>query len=167
MLPVGGDAKLLQAVENTMVKEAIEAKERQMVALGAKLVEQKQVQRTAFETKVEATSEGSVLASATKNVQAAYLWALKRCAMFVGVSDSAIQFELNIDFDISRMTPEERAEAVREWQNGAITFEEMRSILKKSGTATEKDEEAKLKIENDKKAKLQLENSFSTKTNAL
>lgn len=145
-LPVGGDAKLLQATENTMIKEAMEAKERQMVALGAKLVEQKQVQRTAFEAKVEATSEGSTLSSTAKNVQAAYVWALKWCAKFVGVPDTAITFELNTDFDIARMTPEERAQAIKEWQGGAITFEEMRAVLRKSGTATEEDEKAKTKI---------------------
>ena len=145
-LPVGGDAKLLQAGENTMIKEAMEAKERQMVALGAKLVEQKQVQRTAFEAKVEATSEGSTLSSTAKNVQAAYAWALKWCAKFVGVPDTAITFELNTDFDIARMTPEERAQAIKEWQGGAITFEEMRAVLRKSGTATEEDEQAKTKI---------------------
>ena len=145
-LPVGGDAKLLQATENTMIEEAMEAKERQMVALGAKLVEQKQVQRTAFEAKVEATSEGSTLSSTAKNVQAAYVWALKWCAKFVGVPDTAITFELNTDFDIARMTPEERAQAIKEWQGGAITFEEMRAVLRKSGTATEEDEQAKTKI---------------------
>lgn len=145
-LPVGGDAKLLQATENTMIKEAMEAKERQMVALGAKLVEQKQVQRTAFEAKVEATSEGSTLSSTAKNVQAAYDWALKWCAKFVGVAETGIKFELNTDFDIARMTPEERAQAIKEWQSGAITFEEMRSVLRKSGTATEEDEKAKAKI---------------------
>lgn len=148
-LPVGGDAKLLQATENTMIKEAMEAKERQMVALGAKLVEQKQVQRTAFEAKVEATSEGSTLSSTAKNVQAAYAWALKWCAKFVGVPDTAIVFELNTDFDIARMTPEERAQAIKEWQSGAITFEEMRSVLRKSGTATEDDAAAKEKIAKD------------------
>lgn len=148
-LPVGGDAKLLQAGENTMIKEAMEAKERQMVALGAKLVEQKQVQRTAFEAKVEATSEGSTLSSAAKNVQAAYVWALQWCARFVGVPETAIQFELNTDFDIARMTPEERAQAIKEWQGGAITFEEMRAVLRKSGTATEDDAKAKEKIAND------------------
>jgi hypothetical protein len=74
-LPVGASADLLQASENTMIKEAMEIKERQMVALGAKLVEQKQVQRTAFETKVEATSEGSILSSSAKNVSNAFVWA--------------------------------------------------------------------------------------------
>ncbi len=148
-LPVGGDAKLLQAGENTMIKEAMESKERQMVALGAKIVEQKQVQRTATEAELESSSEGSTLASTAKNVQAAYVWALEWCAIFVGVPTTGIVFELNSDFDVNKMSPEERAQAIKEWQGGAITFEEMRAVLRKSGTATEDDAKAKEKIAKD------------------
>ena len=36
--------------------------------------------------------------------------------------------------------------AIKEWQSGAITFEEMRAVLRKSGTATEEDAKAKEKI---------------------
>jgi DNA-binding protein H-NS len=129
-----------------MIKEAMEAKERQMVALGAKIVEQKQVQRTATEAELESSSEGSTLSSTAKKVQAAYVCALKWCALFVGVPATGIVFELNSDFDVNKMSPEERAEAIKEWQSGAITFEEMRAVLRKSGTATEDDAKAKEKI---------------------
>ncbi len=156
-LPVGGDVKLLQAEENTMIKEAMETKERQMVALGAKLVEQKEVQRTAFETKVEATSEGSILSSTTKNVTAGYLWALKWCARLVGQPEDAIEFELNTDFDIARMAPDEQAQLIDSWQKGAITFTEMRQGLRKAGVATEDDKAAKAEIDADQQAKADLE----------
>lgn len=148
-LPTGADAKLLQAEPNTMLKEAMDTKERQMVALGAKLVEQKEVQRTATEAELEAASEGSTLASATKNVSAAFTWALKWAARWVGQSDAGVSFELNTDFDIARMTPEERQELIKEWQAGAVTFEEMRTGLRKAGVATEDDATAKAKIAKD------------------
>lgn len=148
-LPAGADAKLLQAEPNTMLKEAMDAKERQMVALGARLVEQKEVQRTATEAELEAASEGSSLASATKNVSQAFEWGLKWAARWIGQPDSAVKFELNTDFDIARMSPEERQKVVEEWQKGAITFEEMRTSLRKAGIATEKDEIAKVKIAKD------------------
>lgn len=146
MLPSGASFELVQADPNTMLKEAMEAKERQMVAIGAKLVEQKQVQRTAFEAKIEATSEGSTLSSTTKNVAAAFDWALKWCAKLLGLADAGIEFKLNTDFDIARMTVEERQEAIKEWQAGALTFNEMRSVLRKAGTATEDDDKAKAQI---------------------
>lgn len=148
-LPVGADAKLLQATENTMIKEAMETKERQMVALGAKLVEQQSVQRTAFETKVEMTAESSTLATVTKNVEAGYLAALQWCAQFVGADAGTIEVNLNTDFDVSSMTPEERSQVLKEWQAGALTFTEMRAALRKGGTATEDDEKAKGEIAQD------------------
>lgn len=155
-LPVGATADLLQAEPNTMLKEAMDTKERQMVALGAKLVEQKEVQRTATEASMEAASEGSTLSTATKNVSAAFTWALKWAARLVGQSDSGVSFELNTDFDIARMSPEERQQVIKEWQTGAITFEEMRTSLRKAGIVTEDDATAKAKIAADTAAAMAL-----------
>jgi len=146
-LPEGGSAGLLQAEANTMPKEAMEHKERQMVALGAKLVEQATVQRTATEADLEATSENSTLSSSAKNVSAAYKWGLEWCAVFVGVPETGIVFELNTEFDIANMTPQERAQVISEWQSGAITFGEMRENLRKAGVAKLDDAKAKTEIE--------------------
>lgn len=145
-LPSGADAKLLQASPNTMIKEAMETKERQMIAIGAKLVEQKSVQRTATEASLESANEASTLASTAKNVSAAFKWALEFAADLVGQSSAGIEFELNTDFDIARMSAEERRQLVEEWQKGAVTFEEMRGGLRKAGVATEADDIAKEKI---------------------
>jgi len=149
MLPVGATAELLEVKETTMAKTAMDQKEAMMVSLGAKLVEVKEVQRTAFETKVEATSEGSVLSTTTKNVAAGYLWALKTAAMFSALPEDGIEFELNTDFDIARMTPEEVKQIIETWQKGAISFKEMRDVLRKAGQATEDDEVAKASIAKD------------------
>jgi len=147
-LPQGADAKLIQAESNTMVFEAMELKERQMVALGAKLVEQEKVQRTATEANLETASENSTLASSAKNVSAAYEWALGKCAEFTGAT-GPIKFELNTDFDLSAMSATDRAEVVKSWQAGALTFGEMRSVMKKAGIATEEDDAAKETIAQD------------------
>lgn len=146
MLPEGGNAGLLQANANSMPKEAMELKERQMVALGAKLVEQKTVQRTATEASQEEASESSTLAASARNVANAIKWALEWCGIFVGTGEAGIKFELNTDFDISNMSAADRAQLIKEWQSGAITFEEMRAVLRKGGVATLDDDEAKTKI---------------------
>lgn len=143
------DAKLLEVTPNTMAFEAMGHKEQLMIALGAKLVETKAVQKTAYETKVEATSEGSVLSSTTKNVTSAYLWALKLAAKLANLPEDGIEFELNTDFDIARMTPEEVKQTIDTWQKGAITFNEMRTVLRKAGQATEDDTAAKASIAKD------------------
>lgn len=148
-LPAGADAKLLQAQENSMVKEAMDTKERQMVALGARLVEQKTVQRTLGEAQMEETSEGSALATAVKNVSSAFLFALKCACEYTGLPDTEIEFELNTDYNVSASTPDQRQQVVEEWQKQAITFTEMRNVLRKAGIATENDEDAKVAIARD------------------
>ncbi len=147
-LPEGAAIGLLQVAPNTMAFEAMEHKERQMLALGAKLIEQKDVQRTATQSKIENTAETSTLSSAAKNVSEAYQTALEWCAKFLGV-DGTIKFALPSEFEFASMTGEERAELVREWQAGAISFTEMRDRLRKAGVTTLTDAKAKSEISND------------------
>jgi len=147
-LPAGGTAALLQATANTMPFEAMEHKERQMVALGAKLVEQRDVQRTLGEARIEHASEASVLITSAENVAAAYRQALEWCGVFLG-DDSEQEFDLNTDLDIGKMPAPERAQLIAEWQANAISFTEMRFNLKRANIAYLDDEEAKEEIEED------------------
>lgn len=145
-LPVGATAELLQAEANTMIKEAMDTKERQMTALGAKLVEQREVQRTATESSQDKAAENSVLTSSANNVSEAYRSALAYAAMLMGAEGAEIEYALNIDFEIAALTPEQVRMAIEAWQKGAITWAEMRADLRRYGLATEDDEEAKKKI---------------------
>lgn len=165
-LPENATAGLLQVEPNSMAKEAMEMKELQMVALGAKLVEQKAVQRTATEAGLDSAAETSLLATCAKNVSEAYTCALKWCAMFMGAPLPAdegseededgktaekdpndICYELNTDFDISRLSFQDLQQLVASWQANAITFTEMRDNLKRGGIAYQDDEEAKTEME--------------------
>lgn len=146
-LPVGGDAKLLQAAPNSTPFEAMQHKEKQMVALGARIVEQRAVVRTATESGYDQATESSILASAAKNISAALTWALERCALFVGAStggeENRIEFSLNTDFDIATMSADDRRQLLAEWQGGLIAWEEARAGLRKAGVATLDDEKAR------------------------
>lgn len=152
-LPEGGSAGLLQAQPNTMCKEAMEHKERQMVALGAKLVEQASVQRTATEVNGENVVENSTLSNVARNVTMAYQKAILMCQEYLNISDK-FEFKLNSDFEIANMNPQERAQLMAEWQGGSITWEEYRHSLKRIGVAWEEDSLAK------RKAEAELENSI-------
>lgn len=142
-LPEGCDAFLLQIDESQLALSAMEHKERQAVALGARLVQNAKVQRTAKEAGMEEASEQSLLLSAAKNVNSAYKRALTSAARFAGapITDD-IGYNLNTDFDILRLDSQGRAQLLAEWQRGAITFGEYRSILRRAGVATLDDEEA-------------------------
>ena len=145
-LPEGGAAGLLQASPNAMPKEGMELKEKQMVSLGAKLVEEDQVNVTATKTKADNASETSILGAAAKNVSDAYQLALEWAAMFVGVTDE-INVELSTDFTSFMLTAQDRMALIAEWQAGAIDFEELRDNLKRAGVASKEDEEVRENIE--------------------
>ena len=152
-LPEGANAQLLQAEPNTMPFEAMQHKERQMVALGAKLVEQAAVQRTATEAGIESASENSVLSTIAKNTGAAMrqalLWAHEFIAPVTPEIERDFKYTLNTDFQLAKLTPDERRTIIEEWQKGAITFTEMRAVLRKGGVATLDDAAARAEIQQD------------------
>jgi hypothetical protein len=144
-LPENCTATLLQANPNVLPKEAMAIKERQMIALGARLVEQQQVTRTLGEAKLEMSTEISVLGSCAENVNAAYNTALGWACRFAGET-GAVTFKIHPEFELMRMTPQERAQLIAEWQGKAITFTEMRDGLRKADIATQPDDVAKEEI---------------------
>ena len=141
-LPEAGKAGLLQATENSMPKEAMELKEKQMISLGAKLVEQSTVQRTATEARQEEASESSILSSCAHNVSAAYTQALQYCWKFLSTETSNILYKLNTDFELSKLGAAEIQQVVLNWKDGAVAFVEMRDTLRKAGYTKLTDEEA-------------------------
>lgn len=150
-LPEGGAAGLMQMAPNPEPKSAMDQKEALMQALGAKLVEKREVKVTATEAGINEASETSILASCCKNVSAAYAFAFRICAMFgniqVAKPEEEILFELNTDFAIARMTPEEASGIMTLYQADLITFEEARDKLKTGGWAYLDDEDAKDQLE--------------------
>lgn len=147
-LPVDSTAFLLEVTESALALEAMEHKERQAVGLGARLVQQQSVQRTAKEAGMEEASETSLLLSSAKNVNSAYSRALRSAALFAGAKPTDdIGYRLNTDFDILRLDSPGRAQLLAEWQRGILTFSEYRSILKRAGVATLEDEAAQAELE--------------------
>jgi len=155
-LPAGATADLLTASETSMIKEAMDHKERQMVALGAKLVEQKTVQRTATEAGIDSASEKSVLSTVAGNVSQAFSAALDCAADYIA-STGKNRYILNQEYSINLSTPEALATAISTWQASGISFSEMRNVARKAGYATQDDKDAKKEIMEDDEAKLDQE----------
>lgn len=145
-LPSGGQMGLLQPSPNTMAKEAMEMKRDQLVALGAKLAENSTVPSTATQENRESVIENSVLSTVAKNVSSAYMRALAHAATYSNIPLSGVVFEINTDFEITRMSAQDRQQLLSEWQGGGITWEEYRWNMKRSGVAFEDDDKAKAKI---------------------
>lgn len=163
-LPEGGAMGIMQAEANSMAAEAMEKKEDQMIAIGAKIIEKAEAQRTATEVNKEAASEHSVLGTIAQNVSAAYTKALQDCTLFMGLEQEVqedtpdggdtvsvpVGIALSTEFDNANTSPEARRQIVEEWNAGAITFGEMRDGLREAGVASVPDEEAAEEIRNAK-----------------
>lgn len=160
-LPQGGSADLLQAEPNTMVKEAMEHKEAQMIALGAKLIENTGTQQTATEATLDTVLDNSVLATCARNVSSAYRrslgWAWQYMTGEIVENPEVIDYALNTDFAARMLTAAERSEIVAEWTKGAISFEEMRWNLKRSGTAYLDDAIAQAQIDQEREKSIEFE----------
>lgn len=157
-LPVGGKAELLQAKENPLAMEGMKHKEDQMIALGAKLLEASGTQQTATEVSLDAVMDTSVLGSCARNTSAAYRKALGWAWQYITGdyvdNREVIDYELNSDVAARSLTAADRQQIVTAWVQKAITFEEMRWNLKRTGLAYEDDEVAKAAIDSETEASL-------------
>lgn len=148
-LPEGAKAEILQAQPNSIVKEAMTAKEDQMVALGARLVQPKEGQRTATEARYDQANSDSVLATTAKNVGDGIKTALVFASKFMGADGSKLDFKLNTEFDLVNMSPEDISSLISSWTSNAIATSEMRERLKRGGIATLDYDEYRKEIEED------------------
>ena len=155
LLPEGATAEYLQVNESQLALTAMEHKEKLAISIGAKLVNEGAVQRTAKEATMDDASEQSTLLSAVVNVNAAYKRSLESAALFAGIAlTEDAGYELNTDFEIMQLDQASLAARVKMWTDGAITFTECRSILRRAGIATLEDEDAKAELEEEAAANL-------------
>lgn len=148
-LPVGGQAGLLQADPNSMPMEAMKHKEDQMVALGAKLIQDANVERTATEVTLDKASEISVLKSAAMNVFEAYEKAFGFAGQYVGVKNLDIEYDLSEPLTTSVLDAQQAMGLMSLWQGGLLDFEEARFTLKRAGMAWKEDNVVKNAIDNE------------------
>ncbi len=146
-LPENSQAGLLQVNPNIMPMEAMKHKEAQMVALGARLVENRAVRRTLGEVQQSNASETSILASCANNVSAAFTQSLVWAARFMGAPTDGIVFKLNTDFALTQMAADERNAIIADIQAGTLSWTEGRTILRRGGVASQDDKTAKAEID--------------------
>ena len=160
-LPQGGSAELLQVEPNTLAKDAMEHKEAQMVALGAKLIENTGTQQTATEATQDFVMDNSVLGTCARNVSMAYRRCLGWAHQFVTGTflDNAdvLDYTLNTDFAARTLTAADRQQIVQAWKDRAITFEEMRWGLKRAGSAYLEDDEAREQLAAERETDIEFE----------
>jgi hypothetical protein len=152
-LPPDGQMGIAQAKPNTLAFEAMTHKEKQMVAIGAKLIEMSKVAMTAFEAGLHDGASSCALARMANNVSQAYEWIIRRAMQFVdsGWETAELQIRLSTDFRTNDLTPSDQAQMVANWQAGAITDDEMRDQFKRGSMTSATTEEWKTWYEAKKK----------------
>lgn len=149
ILGMGANAMLLQASANGANFEAMQHKQMQMVALGARLLETSEQIKTATQAGAEIAEQSSILSTIANNLSDAYSKAFTWCGQFMGVVGDCV-ITLNTNFATNKMTAQDRQQLIAEWQAGAISFGEMRAKLVEDEIATVEDsDEAKAMIESE------------------
>lgn len=131
LLPQGGSFGFAQAQPNTLIKEAMDTKEKQMVALGAHLIERGSAVKTATQVDSEDSTAHSVLSLIANNVSDAYTQVLKWCARYENVNDADIEFKLNQEFTEKTLSPQMLTALVASWQQGGMPQSQLFRNLKR------------------------------------
>lgn len=146
-LPKDAKAELLQAQPNSTAKEALDKKEEMMVSVGARLIEQRQVRRTATESNIEAESYHSILGHIANNVASALTQALVLIGKYYGEGYEKNAIALNTEFGIISTSAEHRRLCIEEWQQGIRSRKEARSVLRMYDDTLDDDDKSLKDIE--------------------
>lgn len=134
VLPENATAELLQAEGNSLAKEAMDAKERQMEKIGARLVsDNPSIERTALEAAQSEAVLTSSLGKITVNVNMAFNKCLHWAAQFVGADISKIVFKLNTDFSPKNIGLDFVNALMAQLDRGLLTVMEFREIMRHNG----------------------------------
>lgn len=124
MLPMGADAKFLQ-VEGSFepLKDALQHKEELMALLGARIIApEKRQAETAETTTVKKGAETSVLSELVGLVSTQLAQALQMVAEWGGLKGE-VKYELNRDYVVSQMTPQEMDALLKALLAGKISHQ--------------------------------------------
>lgn len=132
-LPVGADAKMLQASENTAAERGMDRKESQMVALGARLLTHGEAVKTAEQSRAETASAHSVLSLVCDNVSAAYRQSLTWANKFTSSAEDESGFTIPTDFTGLTADPQLLTALVGGWQSGALPRTDLFAALRQLG----------------------------------
>ena len=137
MLPQGGAFGYAQPGINSMVFEAMTQKERQMLALGARLIDSSAKTMTATQNNNESKVSMSILSACAENVSAAYRQAIGLCAMFLGIKLTSEElhsaYKITPDYAGPVMDSQAVIALTAAWQSGVIALPDLRDYLRSSG----------------------------------
>lgn len=133
MLPQNGQAGLIQAQPNTLAKEAMDAKEKQMAALGARLIQAINTVKTATQQESEDGVAHSVLSLCCENVSAGYRKALGWCATFANADGQDVEFTISGEFTRSALDAQTLTVLMQMVQAGVMPLSDFWDRMRDAG----------------------------------
>jgi len=141
-LPEGGQPHMLQAAPNTLAGAAMDSKEKQMVAMGARLLTHGEAIKTAEQSRSETAAAHSVLSLAATNMALAYTQALEWVQEFTSGASGAISYIMPIDYTGLMANPNLINSIVAAWQSGSIPTSDKNAAFRQLGVINrDKDDE--------------------------
>lgn len=137
LLPEGGSFGFAQPGPNTLVKEAMDQKEQQMIALGARLLDQTVRTTTATESENDKEVSTSVLSMCVANANEAYQTAIGWCAAMLNKTltqeEQQASYKIGQDYGRANVDSQAVAALMAAWQAGVIAKIDLRDYLRSEG----------------------------------
>jgi hypothetical protein len=129
-----GKAILLQIQENTAIAAAMTDKVKQMIAIGARYIQDSgSAQETAEAARINSAQQTSGLNTLVGNVENGIITCLGWIADFMGGDITNIKFKLNRDFYDRTLTPQEATMLMLFADSGTLAQTDVRSRLRQTG----------------------------------
>jgi hypothetical protein len=129
----GGDFVSVQAEPNQLADKLMERKEKQMLAIGARLIEQGGTNETAEGVRARTGADSANLSSLAHNVSSAMKQALMWAADFMGPPGQEVVFTLNQEFYPETLDAQMAAALIQLYDRGRIGAIDLHRKLQASG----------------------------------
>lgn len=141
----GGSAQLLQAEANSAAYEAMQDKLKDMLAIGARLIQENGQAETAEAARIKHAGDNSVLTNIVQNASEAIRMAIEWCGVFMNVEGEVV-FNINEDFYDKSLTAQDVMADIQLYDRGVIGKTDMRQSLRKAGRLERQDDEIDAEI---------------------
>ena len=125
-----GNAQLVQANPNQLASEAMKSKEKQIAAVGARIIAPPGGRETAEAARLRYSSQNSSLHTIVLNIDLAIVKSLGYCTIYMGGDPLTVEFELNRRFYDETADPNLIAQSIMLFDRGLLSREEVRDELK-------------------------------------
>lgn len=132
MLPEGGSGSLLQADPNQMPSQGMTDKEKQMVSIGASIIEDAVGGEVVDAAKGRMAGKSSKLGNAVANVEKAFIKAIGWAMEFMGATKEP-EIEINREFYDATIDPQMVIAQIQLLDRGIIAKQDLRGNLRQAG----------------------------------